>query len=264
MIDEHTLQKLVDGELENDKIRSLLRDADQAGGVGNQTHWKQMAVAFAENQLIQRSFGNFNSAMDSSPTSANNADSLNASPTRQKETAFSENRVLWNFVLAASLMIGAALLYQNFPSTEETLTPPNVAKTTTSNASDTDVIPGDNQKQLLPFNQRTLVALTPDHQLNPDQLPSAFGRKGQQQVPLYDAKRFDRRQLDQLRSNDSTAKRAWFDQVIPTGSFNDQMVAEYEKAGLLVDQDIEFLSGRLDDGRAYMIPYRSVRFTSGQ
>ena len=264
MIDAHTLQKLVDGELESEQIRSLLRDADQTGGDGNQAHWKQMAVAFAENQLIQRSFGDFNSAVGSSPTSTDNANILSASPSRQKTAADAGNRALWTFVLAASLLIGTALLYQNFAPSNATFTTPSVAEANSSNPSDPDASPGDNQKSLLPFDQRTLLALSPDHQLNPELLPAAFGGKGQRKVPLYDAKRFDRHQLNQLRSNNSAAKRAWFDQVIPTGSFSDQMVADYEKAGMLVDQEIEFLSGRLDDGRPYMIPYRTVRFTSGQ
>lgn len=264
MIDEHTLQKLVDGELENDQIRSLLRAADQVGGDGDQTHWKQMAVAFAENQLIQRSFGEFNAALGSLPSSTESNDSLSTSPARKKAAVGAGNRAAWSFVLAASLLIAIALLLQNLASNDATLTTPGVAKSGIANPSDTDVVSGDNGKPLLPFDHRTLVAIAPDHQLNPDQLPSDFGRKGQRQVPLYDAKRFDRRQLNQLRSSDSAAKQAWFDQVVPTGSFNDQMVADYEKAGMLVDQEIEFLSGRLEDGRSYMIPYRSVRFTSGQ
>ena len=51
---------------------------------------------------------------------------------------------------------------------------------------------------------------------------------------------------------------------MPGSEITDQMAADYEKAGLEVDQDIEFLSGRLDDGRGYLIPYRTVRFTPGQ
>lgn len=261
MIDEHTLQKLVDGELGTDQIQNLLRSADQAGADGDQTHWKQMAVAFAENQLIQRSFGDFNSASTSSADSA--ADSANANisnaPT-EPAAANKGNSALLNFVLAASLLIGTALLLQNIVSTKPILTTPSVATTTTPDAD----VATDDEKPLLPFNRRTLAALTPDHQLNPDVLPAAFGQSVRRQVPLYDAKRFDRRQLNQLRSNNRAVKSAWFNQVIPSGGISDQMVADYEKAGMLVDQEIEFLSGRLEDGRPYMIPYRTVRFTAGQ
>ena len=264
MIDEHTLQKLVDGELENNQIRILLRDADRADSDANQAHWKQMAVAFVENQLMQKSFSDFNSALSSSPSSAERANILNASPARQKTVTGVSNRALWTSILAASLLIGVALLSRNFVFNSLTLTPSSIANGTTSITAGIDAVSDDNKKPLLPFDQRTLLALTPDHQLNPDLLPSTFGRKGQRQVPLYEANRFDRRQLNQLRSNDSAAKRAWFDQVMPTGSVDDQMVADCEKAGMFVDQEIEFLSGRLDDGRPYMIPYRSVRFSSGQ
>lgn len=265
MIDEHTLQKLVDGELDSDQVRSLLRDADLAGGDSDPGDWKQMAVAFAENQLIQRSFGDFNLALESSSPIASDSDTEGPLLSRQRTAADTGNRTLWTAVLAASLLIATAVLYHNIVSSNALdTTPPSFATATTSSPSDAEVIPGDQQKPLLQFDQHTLASLAPDHQLNPDLLPATFGRKGQRQVPLYDAKRFDRRQLSQLRNEDRAAKRAWFDQVIPSGSVSDQMVADYEKAGMLVDQDIEFLSGRLDDGRSYMIPYRSVRFTPGQ
>lgn len=264
MIDELTLQKLVDGELDSDQVRSLLRDADLTGGDSDPGDWKQMAVAFAENQLIQRSFGDFNLALESSSPIANGADIEGASLANQRTAANTGNHTAWAAVLAASLLIGTALVYHNFASNNLPVLPPGFAWATTTEPSDADVLSDDTQKPLLQFDQRTLAALAPDHQLNPDLLPATFGQKGQRQVPLYDAKRFDRRQLSQLRGNDSAAKRAWFDQIIPTGSVSDQMVADYEKAGMLVDQEVEFLSGRLDDGRSYMIPYRTVRFSPGQ
>ena len=270
MIDEHTLQKLVDGELENDQIRILLRDADQAdlttptGGDKNSSAWKQMAVAFAENQLIQRSFGDFNSPSGASSPISTETETTIPSNTHPRAITNSGSRTAWAAALAASLLIGTALLYHFASSSKVPVTAPSFAAASAPAASDADAILGDQQEPLLPFDRRTLMALAPDHQLNPEQLPTAFAGKGQPQVPLYDAKRFDRRQLSQLRGDDSAAKRAWFDQVIPTGSVSDQMVADYEKAGMLVDQDIEFLSGRLDDGRSYMIPYRTVRFLPGQ
>ena len=264
MIDEHTLQKLVDGELGSNQIRSLLRDAEKSGGDSDPGDWKQMAVAFAENQLIQRSFGDFNLALGSSSHVADDTDVEGPSLARPRTSSNTDNRTVWTAVLAASLLIGTALLYHNFASTNAPETTPSFATANSSDPSDAEATPGDQPKPLLQFDQRTLAALAPDHQLNPELLPAAFGQKGQRQVPLYNAKRFDRRQLNQLRGNDSAAKRAWFDQVIPTGSVSDQMVADYEKAGMLVDQEVEFLSGRLNDGRSYMIPYRSVRFTPGQ
>jgi hypothetical protein len=264
MINEHTLQKLVDGELDNDQIRSLLRDADKLGGDSHPGDWKQMAVAFAENQLIQRSFGDFNSASAVSSPIADDVNIKDSSRSHQSTAADTGSRTVLMALLAASLLIGAALLLHNFsPGSSPTL-PPGFAFETVSDSPDTVADLGAQQKRLPPFNEQTLMALAPDHQLNPDQLPATFGRKGQPQVPLYDAKRFDRRQLSQLRNHDNAAKRAWFDQVIPAERVGDQMVADYEKAGVLVDQEIEFLSGRLDDGRSYMIPYRTVRFTPGQ
>ena len=258
MIDETLIQKLVDGELSNDQIRDILSDADQADQSRPETSaWKQLAVAFAENQMFQRAFSDLDSAValnDDTP-------STRQRPVRtftESAHANSSLRTMLTFALAASLLIGVSILYQQYGATKH-LNEANIV------ASNDPAAPEDQSTQLrLNFDHSTLLTLTPDRQLDSAQLPTSFSQKVDRQVPLFDAKRFDRRQLDGLRGNDTAARRAWVDQVMPNNGVTDQLVADYEKAGLRVDQDIEFLSGRLDDGRAYMIPYRTVRFSAGQ
>jgi len=270
MIDERLLQKLVDGELTNDEIRELLRAADQAvGEEENQHTWKQLAVAFVEDQLIQRSFADFDSTLESSLLSTEDAGAAaddnikNTLPSVASSVENAGNNTVWAMVLAAAVLITTAVLYENHLENRQSVTTPTVASSTT-NPAGSDGITGDNLQPLPQFDQRTLATLAPDRHLNPDQLPTAFSHKARPQVPLYDAKRFDRRQLNELRNNDVAARRAWVNQVMPNSGVTDQMIADYEKAGLMVNQDIEFLSGRLDDGRSYMIPYRTVKLSPGQ
>ena len=269
MIDEILIQKLIDGELSNHQIREILREADQVveDDKADQTNptqqkssaWKQLAVAFAENQIIHRAFSDLDSAASSTVKAERSIAANEVTPVRQQSAkSTSSRRTVGMFALAASLLIGVSLLHQYLQVTDQ-------ADHSTVLASDDSTEPGvETVNPLLNFDRSTLLKLTPDHQLQSNQLPTSFSQKVSQQVPLFDAKRFDRRQLDGLRGNDLAARRAWVNEVMPASGVTDQLVADYEKAGLMVDQDIEFLSGRLDDGRAYMIPYRTVRFSSGQ
>ena len=273
MIDENLLQKLVDGELSNEQIRSILRDADQADqncetspSQRETFTWKQVAVSFAENQMIQRAFSDFDSSMlmtDEAESLADSPREINSlgRPARTATGSLRTNssfRTMWTFAAAASLLIGVSLFYQHFSNSNKADMSSVVASTNSMEPEDHSAEP------LLNFDRTTLLTLTPDHQLESSQLPASFGQKVRQQVPMFDAKRFDKRQLAGLRVNDQAARRAWVDEVMPASGVTDELMADYEKAGLMVDQDIEFLSGRLDDGRAYMIPYRTVRFSAGQ
>ena len=271
MIDEILIQRLVDGELSNEEIRHILRDADQVDQTKSveqrSSAWKQLAVAFAENQMVQRAFSDFDSGKSSADEAeSKSADDTNITLIRQRhgKTALSAAqrksglRTMWTFAVAASLLIGVSFLYHHLNATYPTDQTSSVAS---NDLADRSV---ETANPLLSFNRSTLLKLTPDHQLQSNQLPTSFSNKVDQQVPLFDAKRFDRRQLDGLRDNDPAARRAWVNEVMPAFGVTDQLVADYEKAGLIVDQDIEFLSGRLDDGRAYMIPFRTVRFSAGQ
>jgi len=261
MIDELLLQKLVDGELSNDQIRALLHDVDQSDQTS--ATWKQLAVAFTENQIIQREFSELDSGFliaeeTESKTANDNGSTLQQSAVAPATSPSSASRTWWTFALAASLLIGLSLLYQSSIRTNQ--------------ADDSSSIATQDSGESLPqeagrlpnFDRTTLLTLRPDHQLESAELPASLSAKVRQQVPLYDANRFDKRQFNGLRTNDMAARRAWVSQVMPGSGVNEQMMADYEKAGMMVDQDIEFLSGRLDDGRAYMIPYRSVRFSTGQ
>ena len=274
MIDEPTLQKLVDGELNNQQIRSLLRDADNAD---NGAAWKQLAVAYAENQMFERGFAEFDTTAvpqtQSQPSRRSRLLALSAVTHTKEETSFNRSGTFWKLALAAGLLIGVSIAYQQ---SQRGADPSNVSKQGISKSGSsklgTSVANSDQQPPSQPempaklqtFDHDTLLTLKPDLHLKSGLLPPEINDRIKQEVPLYNAKRFDRQQLSELRGNDIEKQRALFDRLMPSSTINAGLSSDYKKAGLLVDQDIEFFSGRLDDGRAYMIPYRTVRMSSVQ
>ena len=272
-MDELLLQKWVDGELSKDQVRNLLHDLTQSdlsnlAGQSlplNQTEtaWKRVAVAFIENQIVEREFTDLDSKFNT--IGANDPDTQNHEDDNQELNPLTRTNTSLKAGLGWSALALAASSLLYFSLIGQPLAEPNQSEiATTVVGQDSPVSETNGADQLPNFDRRTLLTLAPDHHLQSTQLPASHSSKVSQQVPLYDAKRFDRRQLGGLRNRDGAARRAWVDQVMPTSGVTDQMVADYEKAGLMVNQNIEFLSGRLDDGRSYMIPYRTVRFSPGQ
>jgi len=261
MIDELVLQNLVDGELDNAQIRTLLSSVDTETTEGNNAAtWKQLAVAYAENQMFQRGFAKFDAAIEATSDDVT-SDLSNDSQSLASNQQPNRTGMWWKLALAASLLIGLSIAYQQSRSF--------MGRQTVSDNSVTDNDEESTSNRLVPasllnFDHDTLLTLKPDHHLKSGQLPAKISSRMTQQVPLYSVKHFDRQQLKNLQNNNETGRQALFNRLMPATSVNDQMKSDFEKAGLLVDQDVEFLSGRLDDGRAYMIPYRTVRFSSVQ
>lgn len=282
MIDEITLQRLVDGELDDAQTRRVLRQAQDAPP--SQQAWKKLAVAYAENQLLQRGFARLESAAAgerstsvadprSRSIAAPSAAISPSTPRRQASAisaAHADFRSLWwPIATAVCLLVAMVTGYQQLDRNYRaviTTTSPNPALANhrrlldgTSNTANTN----NGTDELHDFNRQSLLALKPDHHLPADQLPHEIRQTLQQQIPLYDARRFTPPQLTDLTSNASNWQ-TWFNNVMPEGGINDQMRSDFRNAGLLIDQDIDILSGRLEDGRAFMVPYRSVRLSAGQ
>ena len=113
------------------------------------------------------------------------------------------------------------------------------------------------------FDRMTLASYEPDHQLEAKDIASASVGKHSSSIPLYDIGRLNPEQLASLRGDDRAAREAMFSRVLPQ-SFSPEVVQQVQQSGGMVDQNLEFISGRLDDGRSYLIPYRTIRFLPGQ
>ena len=130
-----------------------------------------------------------------------------------------------------------------------------------SSTVDSPVVEGP--KSIESFDRTTLASYEPDHQLETKNIVSASMGKHNNSIPLYDIGRLNPEQLANLRGDDRAAREAMFSRVLPR-SLSQELVQQLQQSGGMVDQNLEFISGRLDDGRSYLIPYRTIRFLPGQ
>ena len=255
-LDELTLQRLVDSELSHEQVRQLLAEVEFSD---DPTNWKRIALAFTENQMFERAFDQKESMDDDT--------SMVVEIPKQPVTVQPQRPALptrranswWSAALAASLLLAAAVAYQVSdlsPKVDDNSvvhSPPTVDSPTT--------VP--DSRAIESFDRTTLASYEPDHQLKAKDIEVASIGKHNSSIPLYDIGRLNPEQMANLRGDDRVAREAMFSQVLPK-SFSPKVVQQLQQSGGMVDQNLEFISGRLDDGRSYVIPYRTIRFLPGQ
>ncbi len=256
-LDELTLQRLVDNELSHEQIRQLLTKIEFGGGAVN---WKKIALAFTENQMFERAFCLEESAItnsDSSPVAESSAVLQRPKSSKIQEVTYPNS--WWASALAVSLLLvmGSLYLISNFSSqfSDDQI----VRSPAAENRPAVAVVP----KAIESFDRTTLASYEPDHQLETKDISSASMGQHNSSIPLYDVGRLNPEQLASLQGDDRAAREAMFSRVLPQ-SLSPQLVQQLQQSGGMVDQNLEFISGRLDDGRSYLIPYRTIRFLPGQ
>ena len=258
-LDELTLQRLVDGELSYDQVRQLLAEAEFGDDPAN---WKKIALAFAENQMFERAIGQNESTLSDNSMVVE----LPKRPVMGQESKIipiggsrSTSNSWWPAVLAASLLLAFTVVYQISevsPKADDN----SVVHSAPASELPTSV-PDSRSIEL--FDRTTLASYEPDHQLKAKDINAASIGKYNSSIPLYDIGRLNPEQLANLRGDDRAAREAMFSRVLPQG-FSPEVVQQLQQSGGMVDQNLEFISGRLDDGRSYLIPYRTIRFLPGQ
>lgn len=236
-INETELQKLVDGELDLPAVKQLLHSTD-----ANSNRWRQIATAFIEDRLWQRSFQGLEAPSQSTtvdPPKPNTAAKANPDRTSAKTGLPS-----W-LALAAGLLLAAGVGF--FAGTGGFLGG-NSDHTDLANAADAASItissPADWVEQT---NGMTLAGLTPEYEL---ELTDAMGI-GKSSVPIYSARR-----LNQLPA----AQRNAFAAAGPS----EQEIQRLRQSGYQLQQNTDYFSGRLKDGRTFVVPVQTINLSSGQ
>ncbi len=253
-IDPLLLQRLVDGELDSPQIQQILTEATAAP-----EQWQEIAVGFVENQAWGRAFESVESEISTrhaapAPVAADERVSDKDTIRKSKMAPNSIQRrsmPSW-LILAASLLAAATIGYmanqiqnRNLPSSKlakETLEPtePLLAK-----------VHPDSQTGI---PQMTPAMLEPDYHLEVPQdneyLRDVMAAGPVAPVPLYRIGNAE--QLKQFNQQRSPAK-------LPP-----EILQDLAGSGYQMQQDLNFISGRLDDGRSFVVPVRTIRFVPGQ
>jgi len=271
-IDPIQLQRLVDGELDPREVQMVLSEANNSPD-----QWQEIAVGFVEDQLWNRAFGddpnpstvdaehdskssgkNVGSGLQSDIVNRAKADQPIVNPTRSKSVH--SPGVSW-LVMAASLVVAATIGYM-FSSIQNRSLPGNsIAKVESpgsssllaSNSEDKSSIPKSNAETALADEPQPQMTLADYHLEVPNEKLDDLNIAGQAStVPLISVKNAgDLRELNRLNEQSS-----------PTVS--PEMLKRLGGSGYHLKQDVDFLSGRLGDGRSFVVPVRTTRFVSGQ
>lgn len=270
------LQRLIDGEISSDDLQQFSADLKQQPALS-----QTIAAALIEDRVWRNQFGN-DSSEKNQITPASEASFSNVAPTKSTEINItSENpipnsslpksnlpksvrkprfqvRPNWLAIAASALfaaMLGYTLGQQNqtaWPTLafnpdanpSPILSPglnPNPSPTVSSNPAPQPAIP-----------KLTPASLTADYHL---ELPGNSTSSLVGEVPLYQMRSAPhwRQQFREL--NQASAKNF---QVTP------ELMNRLHANGFRVQQDIEFVSGNLQDGRTFVVPIRSIQFVPGQ
>jgi hypothetical protein len=253
-IDPLLLQRLVDGELDPPQIQQILADATTAP-----EQWQEIAVGFVENQTWDRAFQSFESGNSTLPTAADAvaADERVADEDAIRQTKPSSgsihrrSRPSW-LVLAASLLAAATIGYMVNHIQNRDLPSSNLAKETLEPSE--PLLASKIPDSQTPNPQMTPAMLQPDYHLEVPQdneyLRDVMAAGPVAPVPLYRIGNAE--QLKLLNQQRAPAK-------LPP-----EILQDLAGSGYQMQQDIDFISGRLDDGRSFVVPVRTIRFVPGQ
>lgn len=256
-IDPLQLQRLVDGELDENQVQQILANAKV-----NPDQWQEIAVGFVENQTWSRAFKNRDSSEEASSRNENGSTSGSAlgSPARAFDHPLAKtensrrptNHSWW--VLAACVMVAATIGYmaseiqnRNLPGSTLVDNMPSVSSPllATDNATG-GARPGNGTPT--PRPQMTQA----DYHLEvPQEHLGELGSAGPvAPVPLFTVNNVEQlKRLNQQRN---------------TPAISPEMLKQLTGSGYQMEQDINYISGRLGDGRSFVVPVRTIRFIPGQ
>ncbi len=227
------LQRLIDGELTAVEIRDLFETAQQ-----HPSQWRTIACEFAEDQLFRRQFETLDENMDPKPVKK-------VAVIAPKESPSQSMPLVRQLAIAASVAVAGLVGYMvgsdgPMTSTDEPIGTNMIAK---NNQPDTpSVTPVDLQPEY------RMELLTPD------------GEAINGEVDLY---RYD--DLHRLVGNrgGQVKDRVALSDVLPPSGFSPAARQRLSQSGYDVNESTNYISGRLQDGRQFVVPVRSIRFDQG-
>ncbi|MDG1875248.1 MAG: hypothetical protein P8J27_15145 [Mariniblastus sp.] len=256
-IDPLMLQRLVDGELENETIQQVLMGAKSAPD-----QWQEIALGFVENQTWQSAFqSQTGSPQRAAKTQLSNhaLGSLESNPSFSPKDqpistpSRSRNSTPW-WVMAASLLVAATIGYMASEIRGRTVPSSNTLVENKAPQLDSQIA------QPSPLAQKSSPLLTPAS-LKPayhlevsnsnEKFKDLSVDDANARVPIYRVGSEQQLRQFQSKRRDEAA--------IPN-----EVLARLLRAGYQIEQEIELISGQLSDGESFVVPVRTLRFVVGQ
>lgn len=246
-----TLQRLVDGELDMPDIEAILAAAEN-----DSRQWRSIACAFVEDQLFAKQFANLAGECDVAVVKPIEQPLVKATlkpATVETHNAYSNSSLLRQLTFVASIavagLIGFLIAGDNGfgfgfskPSNFSNVNSPDIASTE---------LPQPDTGNLTPAN------LEPEFQL---ELLTPDGESIDGEVDLY--RYGDLRQLVDVDESQPAGRKV-FENVMPKSQLSDRDRLRMSRSGYAINESTDYVSGRLQDGRQFVVPVRSVRFDRG-
>jgi hypothetical protein len=246
---ETQLQRLVDGELDTESIRSIIAMAE-----GHPNRWRSIACAFVEDQMFSRQFeqlanDRFEEAVALPSVKSASLPDGSGNSVDIESRNFRQPLVVRQLAFVASVAVAGLIGYllagqSNAPSTDIN-SPGSGVEIANSNPSEPV------QRQLTPAN------LEPEYRM---ELLTPDGESINGEVDLY--------RYDDLRNfvdadGPIPAGRQVLNNVMPESGISDEDRIRLGRSGYEINESTKYVSGRLQDGRQFVVPVRSIRFDRG-
>lgn len=235
IIDPDELQRLIDGELPANEVRSLLEKAEQ-----DPSQWRTIGCAFVEDQLFQKQFESLTKDIDPKML-----EPVKTTPTKSvpKEITRSGSfGLVQKLAIAASFAVAGLVGY--LMGSDGRL------QTSDQTANSTMIASDDSANRTL-----TPVDLQPEYRM---ELLTSDGEAIDGEVDLY---RYN--DLHRLVGNNSSDRSVTLKDVLPPSGFTPEARKRLSRSGYDVNESTDYMSGRLQDGRQFVVPVRSIRFDQG-
>lgn len=251
-----TIQRIVDGEYRPDELRVWVDQADASS-----ERWRELALAFLENQAWSDSFRSraiagteiteritehLSNGGDSNPS--NEPAPLVGPPTAPNQSLARPTR--WSLsggwgVLASAAAVALILFALNaWPGNNDPGESGRVSNVATQPA---DQPPALNRADSSPqpvHDPTSLVAYRPDYRMK---LLDDQGQPAGSDIPLF---------------TEQSARKIGYT-VAPT-PIPDELRQQWARSGYRVQQDVDYLTGKLDGSRQFVVPVRTTSVAIGQ
>ena len=223
------LQRLIDGELDRDSINRLLQSAES-----HSEQWRDIALSFVEDQIWKSEFIDSTSEAQAMGPEQRNSVGGNAMPKSSAHGKLDFWTVSQWLTLAAMLLVMLASGYY-LGQSDDSSAGMDIANTVPS------IDPGPNPGAT---QGTSMVNLRPEYHM---QLQDPQGAYANTEIPLYDM---------------TTARQMGYQLQPP--ELPEQLKRSWTSSGYQLKQNVDYISGRLNDGRRFIVPVRTINLTSGQ